>query len=346
MAARLGTAAAGAGVAGVAVLNGVCWKIRQEPAPPFTRNGDRWDQSTLIGRVKGMFMRCDPSTLLYSSADIRAAQEQLKTPKGDRSDDEMWRIRQVVESSVHPVTDAVVPQPARMAGYVPYNGPICVAMVVSSGTGPLLFWNWANQTVNAALNYCNNSGADSDSGSAVRSYVIAVSSALAVVYGLSTGVRRFAPEAMRSKLLRFTAFPACVVASSLNCYIVRRPEITVGLPLQDADGRPFLEGKTSSVAAEKAVMETVKSRMALQVPVYFFPAVVLATPPGAALMAAGGPMATFVSTFVTFIGFGLGLPWTLAYYPQQTKISRSELEPELQAALPPGVDAVYCHRGL
>jgi len=346
MTARMGMAAAGAGAAGVGVLYGVCAKFRQEKAPPFTPDGNRWNQSTFVGRVKHMFMMCDPSTLSYSTADIRAYQEQLKAPQGNRSNEEMWRMRQVVECAVHPVTDEIIPQPARMSGYVPYNGPVCVAMVVSSSTGALLFWNWVNQSINAALNYCNNSGGGTDMKTVVGSYGAAVGSALGVVYGMTTAIKRFAPPAMRSKLLRFTAFPACVVASSLNCYIVRRPEIGMGLPLQAADGRAYLEGRVSSVAAGQAVSETVQSRAILQAPVYLFPAAVLATPPGAALMAAGGPAATFFSTFVTFIGFGLGLPGALAYFPQQSQIARSSLEPELQDALPPGIDVLYCHRGL
>jgi len=40
-----------------------------------------------------------------------------------------------------------------MSGYVPYNGPICVSMVASSSTLPILFWSWINQTQNALVNY-------------------------------------------------------------------------------------------------------------------------------------------------------------------------------------------------
>jgi hypothetical protein len=50
-----------------------------------------------------------------------------------------------VESSVHPDTKQIIPEPFRMAGYVPFNGPVCVAMMASRGTPALLFWNWVNQ---------------------------------------------------------------------------------------------------------------------------------------------------------------------------------------------------------
>ena len=63
-----------------------------------------------------------------------------------------------------------------MCRYVPYNGPICVAMIMSSTTPTMLFWNWVppharypcpapiltliaphqvNQSQNAAVNYFN-----------------------------------------------------------------------------------------------------------------------------------------------------------------------------------------------
>ena len=42
-----------------------------------------------------------------------------------------------------------------MSGYVPFNGPICVAMVASKTTPAILFWSWVNQSQNALVNYFN-----------------------------------------------------------------------------------------------------------------------------------------------------------------------------------------------
>jgi len=46
----------------------------------------------------------------------------------------------------------------------------------------------------------------------------------------------------------FVAFPSSVIASSLNCYIVRAPEIDTGIPLQTQEGAP-VPGPPSSIAA-------------------------------------------------------------------------------------------------
>lgn len=59
-----------------------------------------------------------------------------------------------------------------------------------------------------------------------------------------------------------------MLASSLNCYIVRSPEIGTGIPLRmDASGEEGLAagGMKSKVAAKEGVYMTTLSRAILQV---------------------------------------------------------------------------------
>ena len=46
-----------------------------------------------------------------------------------------------------------------MSGYVPFNGPIGVAMIATSSTPGLLLWAWVNQSHNAMVNYFNRGSA-------------------------------------------------------------------------------------------------------------------------------------------------------------------------------------------
>jgi Sideroflexins len=69
-----------------------------------------------------------------------------------------------------------------------------------------------------------------------QSYAIAVVSALTVALWSGHFIQRRYPPAKAQSLLRYVAFPSAVVASSLNCYIVRSPEITTGIPLLNAAG--------------------------------------------------------------------------------------------------------------
>eukprot|EP01065_Artemidia_motanka_P001254 TRINITY_DN10583_c0_g1_i1.p1 TRINITY_DN10583_c0_g1~~TRINITY_DN10583_c0_g1_i1.p1 ORF type:complete len:344 (+),score=84.89 TRINITY_DN10583_c0_g1_i1:73-1104(+) len=334
-------AATGAGIAGVSVVTGYTYTLRTSKPPRYSAESERFDPSTFTGRFNNMLLRTDASTLMASTADIAAAKQLLQTQAG--TDAELWRARQIVDCAVHPESGDVVPQPARMSGYVPYNGPVCVAMIASTSQSALLLWNWVNQSLNAAVNYCNRAGAAMDTQTALLSYSTAVATALGVVYGMTTAINRWAAPSARAALLRFTAFPACVIASSANCYIVRKPEIGRGIPVLSEDGSQLIGGRTSSEAARKAVNETVVSRMLLQVPVYFVPACLLALPPFTTIAAVSPAHSVALSTFVTIVAFGFGLPAAIAYYPSQGSIRREELEEELRPHLP---ETVYYYKGL
>ena len=78
---------------------------------------------------------------------------KLRTQLSTANSHTLWESRRIVESALHPGTGKVIPRPFWMLGYVPYNRPICVSMVASTSTIPLLFWSWANQSQNALINY-------------------------------------------------------------------------------------------------------------------------------------------------------------------------------------------------
>jgi hypothetical protein len=168
----------------------------------------------------------------------------------------------------------------------------------------------------------------------LASYSVAVGSALAVAFGFATFIqKRYSPEKAKS-LMKFVAFPSAVVASSLNCYIVRSPEIETGIPLMDSEGRNVLEGETSTEAAKRGVHSTTMSRALLQVPVYFLPPLILAGPLQKIL--ARNPRASFpLTVFVILTSFGIGLPATVAIFPQIVSITPDEVESKFQHLLDP-----------
>jgi hypothetical protein len=126
---------------------------------PYTKNGQRFDQETFTGRFSRMLLACDPRLLLYTEEQITQAQSLLKEYSGPTTIDNqelnrsLWEARRIVDAAVHPDTGEIIPRPFRMSGYVPFNGPICVAMVASTSTPSLLFWSWVNQSQNALVNY-------------------------------------------------------------------------------------------------------------------------------------------------------------------------------------------------
>jgi len=150
-------AAAFAGIAVVSVGAAVVEYATADSCLPYSTNGQRFDQSSFQGRFSRMILACDPRLLLYSEAQVRQATALLETSneyRDDRSMDRtLWEARRIADSAVHPDTGEVMPRPFRMSGFVPYNGPICVAMVASTTTPSLLFWSWVNQSQNALVNY-------------------------------------------------------------------------------------------------------------------------------------------------------------------------------------------------
>lgn len=150
-------AAALGGVTLVSVGAAVVENMTADQCLPYSSTGQRFDQSDFQGRFARMLLACDPRLLLYSAKDIEQAQALLKKADSyqeDRSMDRtLWEARRVVDAALHPDTGATIPLPFRMSGYVPFNGPICVAMVASTTTPQLLFWSWVNQSQNALVNY-------------------------------------------------------------------------------------------------------------------------------------------------------------------------------------------------
>ena len=142
--------------------------------------------------------------------------------------------------------------------------------------------------------------------------------------------RRF-DAAKAKELMRWVAFPSAVVASSLNCYIVRSPEIDSGIPLMNEHGEDVAPGKTSKIAARNGVNSTTASRAILQAPVYFLPPVLMGSIPMLKRLLAKNPALNVpLTTYLVLVAFGLGLPSTVAIFPQIAEIDVRECEDEFQ----------------
>lgn len=133
-------AAAAAGVATVSVAAALVEQSTAAQVPAYNPRGVRFDQSTFGGRFAQMLLACDPRLLLYSQDQVLQAKALLDRYNDLRqngspaspgmaavSDRALWEAKRVVNSALHPDTGDVIPRPFRMSGYVPFNGPICVA---------------------------------------------------------------------------------------------------------------------------------------------------------------------------------------------------------------------------
>lgn len=329
-------------------------RITSSKVPKYKISGERFDQSTFAGRYCKMLLACDPRLLLYSKEEVRkyrslAYDEWTQSQYDDRT---LWEAKRIADSALHPTTQEWVPRPFRMSGYLPANGPICVAMIASTATLPLLFWSWMNQSQNAMINYFNgprseqdeNANSDAFTLPLIKSYGIAVASALTVAFGLATYVEGHYAGEEAAELLRFISFPSAVIASSLNCYIVRRPEISVGVPLLNDKMEVVLPGQTSKMAAAKGVYSTTASRAVLQMPTYFIPPLILDTvAPLKQFMADYPTFIVPITTFLLLVSFGIGLPAAVGIFPQISCVKADEVEEQFQEL---GYDEFYYNKGL
>jgi hypothetical protein len=151
--------------------------------------------------------------------------------------------------------------------------------------------------------------------------------------------------------LKYVAFPSAVVASTLNCYIIRSPEIESGIPLTDKAGNDVLPGETSNVAAALGVYSTTASRAILQVPVYLFTPLILALPPFAKILTRAPALSVPLTTYMVLCCFGVGLPVTTAIFPQISSIPAEDVEQQFQHLRDPAnsnktYEVYYYNKGL
>ncbi|GMI50646.1 hypothetical protein ScalyP_jg8927 [Parmales sp. scaly parma] len=350
-------------VAGISLISSTAFLVESSaPSPPFNPSGDRFNQNLFYGRFCKMFLACDPLLLTKFESEVNRCQALLaKSATHSNSvasmddgttDRDLWQAKRTINACVHPDTGETVPQPFRMSGYLPYNGPISTMMVASTTTPSLLFFAWLNQSQNALVNYFNrNANSPMSIETLTMSYAGAVGSALTVALGLSAMIKkRFPDKEKAARMMKFIAFPSSVLASSLNCYIVRSPEIKTGIPLRlDPENKLgyACEGLKSNIAAARGVNETTASRALLQAPVYFLPPVLMsALPPIKNALAKNPRLSVPITTFLLLISFGAGLPATVAMFPQISEIGIDDVEPEFKAGVPAGTLKLYYDKGL
>lgn len=173
------------------------------------------------------------------------------------------------------------------------------------------------------------------------SYAAAVGSALTVGLGLATLIQKRYPAEQAKKMMRWVAFPSTVVASVLNCYIVRSPELDSGIQLMNERGENVAPGETSKVAAAQGVYSTVLSRSILPAPVFFGPPLLMSLGPIRRYLDKKPVMTIPVTTFMLLTSFGIGLPATVAIFPQIATIPAEAVEERFQHLVDPETKQPY-----
>ena len=182
-----------------------------------------------------------PMSLMYSSSEIKNAQDVFshykETGMKNCSDEQFNQCKKILDGTVHPATNEIIPTLFRVSAIAPVNVPLvfCMLQCPPSNVGFTLFLHWVNQSYNSACNYANRSGKDQSFESVASAYTIAVGSACSFAYGLGYAYR-FAPPSLRKYGVLIPCV-ATVSANVSNLSFTRMGEITHGSPVQDSEGQ-------------------------------------------------------------------------------------------------------------
>ena len=238
----------------------------------------RFDQSTFEGRVKHFFSTTNPLNVLASDADLQKAKDIVEsyrngTEEKTLSEDDIWRAKELYDSAFHPETGELMHVAGRMSFQVPGNMFITGSMVTFYKTTPaVMFWQFANQSYNAFVNYTNrNASASSTPEQLGMAYAAATTASVGSAVGLNKLVAKF-PALSAGMVGRLVPFVAVAAANWVNIPLMRQQEIKDGISIQTESGQ---HAGLSGNAAKKAIIQVVPSRILMAMPAFVLPGMVM-----------------------------------------------------------------------
>jgi len=168
----------------------------------------------------------------------------------------MRKAQNIVEAAVHPDSGEFIPRAFWLSSYAPTSIPTLFGFLLSKPTTfNIIFWQWANQTLNAGVNYANRNASSSQTNlGLIGVYTAAVTTSVGFGLGMWKVLTPFAAHFKGPKQLFFNfliSFAAVGTANFANCLMMRSKEISDGIMLWDIDGNEI--GK-SKIIGKKAVL--------------------------------------------------------------------------------------------
>ncbi|GAA5833569.1 hypothetical protein JCM3766R1_002576 [Sporobolomyces carnicolor] len=320
--------------------------LEQTRVPPVDITRPRYDTKTYTGRLRHFAEITSPLTLFASSTDLKNAQKLLheyqegigqgRQAWGHEDTAGIWKAKQLVDSSLHPDTGEAVPLPFRLSAFVPTNLLIVGGMLMPNPTlKSVIFWQWANQSLNVCVNYANaNKSIQMSNGEIASAYVAATVASCSIAVGLSQLVPRLrvSPSA-RALLGKLVPFAAVASAGCVNIGLMRwkemRDGISVYAPSDPKTGRPSTEelGK-SSIAGTVAVGQTAASRVLTNIPTLILPPLIITVLErrGAFARPNGQRLSTVTNLGLIGLSLLVFLPPAIAAFPSRATIDPKKLE--------------------
>ncbi|RKF81898.1 putative mitochondrial transport protein fsf1 [Golovinomyces cichoracearum] len=309
----------------------------------------QYDLQTYWGRVWHSASISDPRTLFVSKSGLEAAKNTImayKIGKIKDVNDEVWRAKKIVDSTLHPDTGQPVFLPFRMSCYVISNLVVTAGMLTPGlGVRGTLLWQITNQSLNVAINSANaNKSSHTSLLETAQSYFLAVGASCSVALGLNSLVPRLKKlsPATKTVLTRLVPFVAVASAGALNVFLMRRDEIRQGIdiyPVSTALGslssaeEGMRESEVKSLGKSRkagiiAVSETALSRVLNSSPIMVIPPLILYRLQNYSWLKNNPKYTLPVNLGLILTTSIFALPLALAVFPQRQTVDASNLEKE------------------
>jgi uncharacterized membrane protein (DUF106 family) len=209
----------------------------------FDSDEPEFDQNTYLGRFEEFRSVADPFKAFFTNGRIREMQAMLErirqeeqqnfektgSRKMERSDQEIKQIRTaqtVVSTAIHPDTKEMLPWVLRFSSFLPMNIPIGFGFIIAAPTPfNTIFWQWINQTYNAALNYANrNASSTYTNQDIIKSYLAATGSSITISLVIRKILEKRTAGVTGAKGYVYntiSSFFACASAGFLNAWFMR-----------------------------------------------------------------------------------------------------------------------------
>jgi len=254
---------------------------------------------------------------------------------------ELWKARYGIRSAINSETGKILPIYARMCAFVPVNIPIAFGLMCLPVTKfNILAFNTLNQCYNAMMNYANGSGTADSLKYTILSFGLAVSSSVGVGLFLKNKFSRTQTQNISLfKEVLIRTFPSCV-AGFLNIFFMRSDYFVKGIYVKDESGKNI---GISKICGAKAVLEGGLSRFVLPMPLILNHFILK----GINRYPFGKNIKIAIELSLLGVALGFGLPCSIAFFKQNSKVSSYLLEKELkEIADKQGIEYVFYNKGL
>ncbi|KAG1110496.1 hypothetical protein G6F42_015314 [Rhizopus arrhizus] len=304
----------------------------------------RYSQDTYWGRIRHFIDVTDPSnadtqlikilarTLFVSSSELEKCKQLLaNTSQHDKMDPErLWKAKKVVDSTIHPDTGEAVFLPFRMSCFVPTNMVLVAGMLLPNPSiKSILFWQWANQSVNVAFNSANaNKTTPMSLKETGIAYVSAVTTSCAIAVGLNQSVPKLnVSPTIKSLCMKLVPFTAVAAAGTVNVFLMRGKEIRDGIDVFTKEGQSV--GK-SKEAGFSAVSQVAISRILTNAPVLILPPVILGRLQKTDFIKQRPKLIVPLNFGLIALSLMTALPAAIAVFPQIGELQTANMEKEFQ----------------